>query len=1536
MVNFLSQNHSNGGNISVSASVRNGLYKTYSESSSFSPSTAHDCYDDMELEQIVDDVDDMYREQSRRSRYELCNLSSIGMSANPFKAHDLIRRNAVTTNGGGGILSHLLNRSSQDIANEIARSLVDKALENDRKKLVRGRCRLSGDKASQEEELIVENYIEVSVNRITETMVNELLEAQVNDVANVVFYGCGGNVSELSSAENKTAVEYLHSEMGAIVDLFTAVPTSGATTSFGLHRSDEFKTTGDDYALNDADEELDEQMRELTNSGERWRGSRHSCSDACVQKRREREAAAAAAAEAEKRPPAVTAAAKQPSLPPAKKEDERRKRNSLGILLSSLREKVYHCRCVDCQEQRRAEGKPEPEVSIEVKELEMPDVPEDVRIVIPRTKKRGRPRIFPRLEDLLKHGRSTADAGGEEQMPPPPSPSPQRQLSVKRPRGRPRKHKVGEDAQNSSQREGPTATVRESTDGKLLLTIKNHRSVIPRRPRTTTKRKTKKRKRGRRKRRKRGRPRKLSESEEEEESEETTDDSDLDDEAFFRTKSTEGEYRVPHERPTRVSAGRNLKRFLDMEEGDLDGEEEQEEDDESLFVPVKVAPATPVESKLELQSVKGSRPPGKRGPGRPRKYPLPPPQMPPTPPPLPLPNHHPEITLSPERPSGAEGTAEAVADPSVMLQNLSQDGHGPSSPPSRCENADAADAPPLFSRFSEGSAPSTASPPLSVRGDGDGGRNDGAAPSTVGSGRSGSAAPTIPPRPLPPLSSAVSGLGGGEGAVGHRRRLTRSSSSPSSSPSKRWSELHEEQLPFAMVDDEPDADQDHVVRPFHLKRDESGGGGGGGFVIDCNGNRTDRRKLDGLSGFGGGGGGGSDEGARNEIALIEPSSAHLRPTDRGRRSVSSEIATTRPSLSRMASSSSPHPLCMLGGRAKSVSFNEKGDAPLLPECDGQRNGSAEDTSPPWPTSTAVVVESSSQIGSDGSVGGSVGGSYSDGTEEHYVIGDGSENAAVGASAKIPQACRSAGDNGNRSDNYFNGTEGIRDPITSSGGEERSTPPEATASTANVPNLEISQAGRRQSVPTSSAEGTMREDETPESTTKVPRENHPKEGGGRGRERSPAVRRTFRLHSEESASKLIDRLSGIVKHLNAKLGQSRRRECGDNVQEAHEDDGKNARQDGKGTPPPADQPFPGNAGATATAAGRLQLRVDRSGITAEESESEREKAMLFPDGGGLPTTATAFFPRGREGKEKRRTSPSSSSSSSSPHSCSSPEECREREKGNETDSDSGGGGNSDFVSMRDSNRLPPTALSHSRFPEEPGNDNENEVEEGREEREGNGLRVVGGGGERRREPCEMRRKLGRRGAESRIKARTAAAGEEGATEDGLGRRMRIDKRKAVKEKEEDDGGDDDDDDDQETDHQSVRDKDDGDTDDAVVAADTGAPPPGVSAPRKRPDPPGAAAEEDPFLMERKEALHLQIARVNREPRPSSAPRRRLPLPQDNALKDSVLYCLPGWSGIRLGSSHAGDRDRGRALVDGDDSVISSVSNISMLATSGQKG
>ena len=56
---------------------------------------------------------------------------------------------------------------------------------------------------------------------------------------------------------------------------------------------------------------------------------------------------------------AKTSATKQNSSPAKMKRQKlRRARTKNGILLSSIRKKIYHCNCIDCQAKRVKEGKP--------------------------------------------------------------------------------------------------------------------------------------------------------------------------------------------------------------------------------------------------------------------------------------------------------------------------------------------------------------------------------------------------------------------------------------------------------------------------------------------------------------------------------------------------------------------------------------------------------------------------------------------------------------------------------------------------------------------------------------------------------------------------------------------------------------------------------------------------------------------------------------------------------------------------------------------------------------------------------------------------------------------------------------------------------------------------------------------------------------------------------------------------------------------------------------------------------------------------
>lgn len=87
-----------------------------------------------------------------------------------------------------------------------------------------------------------------------------------------------------------------------------------------------------------------------------------------------------------------------------KRESLRRARNKNGILLSSLKKKIYHCNCIDCQAKRIKEGKPAYLEPIDVEEINLGDLPD--AIPIPKKKSRGRPRKYPRLDDVLRYKNS--------------------------------------------------------------------------------------------------------------------------------------------------------------------------------------------------------------------------------------------------------------------------------------------------------------------------------------------------------------------------------------------------------------------------------------------------------------------------------------------------------------------------------------------------------------------------------------------------------------------------------------------------------------------------------------------------------------------------------------------------------------------------------------------------------------------------------------------------------------------------------------------------------------------------------------------------------------------------------------------------------------------------------------------------------------------------------------------------------------------------------------------------------------------------
>ncbi len=319
---------------------------------------------------------------------------------------------ATSTSSSSSISSMLMGRSTQDLADEIARVLVDKALDKDRKRLLHLKAVKTDRDLSKEESNIVDTYAEVAANRVLEKLLDGVLEEVASDLAGVVTHGpCQGDLSRLklsSEVEETSSETLLQSELRNLSEEFSSAGGS-YVESFGLRRDNTFVTTDSDFAL--PPEHPFEGPFGHTTIVKR-KASRHQCSEMCmrplVEEERERE-------KQEEHMNEVTAEILEEVLDDVdfsklvnetgverrarRRNEERRKRNGQGILLSSLKKKVYHCRCVDCQAERRAKGEPEPTEAIEVTEVSLPA---ELMGAIPVVKKRGRgrPRIYPRLADL--------------------------------------------------------------------------------------------------------------------------------------------------------------------------------------------------------------------------------------------------------------------------------------------------------------------------------------------------------------------------------------------------------------------------------------------------------------------------------------------------------------------------------------------------------------------------------------------------------------------------------------------------------------------------------------------------------------------------------------------------------------------------------------------------------------------------------------------------------------------------------------------------------------------------------------------------------------------------------------------------------------------------------------------------------------------------------------------------------------------------------------------------------------------------------
>ena len=101
---------------------------------------------------------------------------------------NVIRRN-LPTKKDGEISSLYLNKTTQDIADQIARNLVDRALELDRKRLVKKLAKSRRDKELEtERSQMLNNFVEVSINRATEQITTEILFEDNMDYKITNFY----------------------------------------------------------------------------------------------------------------------------------------------------------------------------------------------------------------------------------------------------------------------------------------------------------------------------------------------------------------------------------------------------------------------------------------------------------------------------------------------------------------------------------------------------------------------------------------------------------------------------------------------------------------------------------------------------------------------------------------------------------------------------------------------------------------------------------------------------------------------------------------------------------------------------------------------------------------------------------------------------------------------------------------------------------------------------------------------------------------------------------------------------------------------------------------------------------------------------------------------------------------------------------------------------------------------------------------------------------------------------------------------------
>lgn len=242
---------------------------------------------------------------------------------------NVIRRNLPAKKDG---IASYLNQPTQEIADQIARTQVDKALEMDRKKLVKKSGAKEPEKVLYDRAVLLNAYAEVAVYRATEQLTSDVIQDASNNISNLIKHKCNGNLTLLTSVD----VTRENAELPAFVrDMTQLAPSNGQKP---------------------AKKKLSPAMQ--------------------------------------------------------KRESLRRARNKNGILLSSLKKKIYHCNCIDCQSDRIALGKPAYLEPIDVENLDLGELPDS--IPMEKKKSRGRPRKYPRLDDVMRYKNSIANPSTSE------------------------------------------------------------------------------------------------------------------------------------------------------------------------------------------------------------------------------------------------------------------------------------------------------------------------------------------------------------------------------------------------------------------------------------------------------------------------------------------------------------------------------------------------------------------------------------------------------------------------------------------------------------------------------------------------------------------------------------------------------------------------------------------------------------------------------------------------------------------------------------------------------------------------------------------------------------------------------------------------------------------------------------------------------------------------------------------------------------------------------------------------------------------